>query len=349
MYGYGRDQVLSTTYDIIQRVPQLELYKYIVGYEPRESRYYTSPVRQHDVTPGTWYIWEDGKLFHIDFADPIRQRRDCFQILMERSNLTLPQAVSHLISVFKLTPESPILFPELAQGKGFRRGSQEGKTSGLREQSTEITFKARVFDDDDKKFWYDRYGVQKRQLIDDQVFPIIWYRFWSKTKNDWIVIRPRGVAYAYTDFEHGRIKIYCPEADKKHRFLTNCGANDIGSIHKATPLPQLVIAKSYKDCRVLRNEGVNAVWFQNEGMVPDMELLQKLVSPYREIILLFDNDYTGMMASQKLTDIIRPMTTIVRATHIPKSYQNTKDPADLRHYQGPDELKRFLDLNQIHH
>lgn len=349
MYGFERDHIISTTYDILQRVPQTRLYEYIVGYTPREHAYIRSPVRE-DTLPGTYYEWRRGMLYHLDYADPNRQVRDCFQVLMERKGLTLKQAIKELSEAFSV-PDLPIIYPELAHKESRKEGDrQEGvgrKSSGL----LDISFKSRAFDDDDKLFWHDRYGVRKSQLMDDGVFPITWYRFYSQRQGRWVIVRPYTVSYAYTDFDDGKIKIYCPFREKRMRFMTNCGVNDIGSIRKVSMSRQLVIAKSYKDCRVLRNEGVNAVWFQNEGMVPDMELIRKLCGPYDEVVLLFDNDQPGLQASVKLCSVIEPLTSAsVRAAQVPL-YQGLpiKDPADLRHHRGPDELKKFLDFSGIHH
>jgi hypothetical protein len=352
MYGYGREPITSI-FDILQRVPQVQIYKHILGYEPREYMYVKSPVRQ-DTSPWTWFEWSRGILYHIDFADPVRTVRDCFQVLMDMRNINLPEAIRHLAEVFSVQ-ELPIIFPELARkapklvgpcgqlgvgGKGTR------KVSPLQE----ISFKARAFDDEDKEFWFDRYGVRKTKLIDDNVFPLIWYRFYSSRQKQWVIVRPNTISYAYTDFEDGRIKIYCPLREKKKRFMTNCGADDIGSLSKVKEGPQLVVTKSYKDCRVLRDEGVNAVWLQNEGMFPEAGRLKDLVTPFQEIIVLFDNDTTGQHASLKLRELIKPMVAETKALYVPM-YQDApvKDPSDMRYYKGRDELLRFLDLNNIYH
>lgn len=356
LYGYGRDHIISTTHDILQRVPQTQLYQYIIGYEPEENHYYRSPIRQDNV-PGTWFEWRQGILYHIDYAEK-RPVRDCFQILMDLKGLSLPNAVKELSRVFN-APELPIIYPELATKATISKlPYQEGQrkkehSHGLLPEQG-IFFKPRTFEEEDRAFWFTRYGIRKNQLIDDAVFPIFWYKYFHRALKEWFVVRPSTPTYAYTDFEDGKVKIYNPLApDKKKRFMTNCGANDIGSIRKLPPFSgsQLLIAKSYKDWRVLRNEGVSAVWFQNEGMVPDMNILRRLCLPYEEVVVFFDNDSAGIHAAEKLQTILTPEVKKVRTVIVPPSQNNSliKDPADLRHHQGRDELLRFLDLSEVHH
>ena len=57
-----------------------------------------------------------------------------------------------------------------------------------------------------------------------------------------------------------------------------------------------MITKSYKDYRVLRNLGVNVTWFQNEGAFPDN--LDDIINDYKDVIVFFDNDFTGLAASE---------------------------------------------------
>ena len=43
---------------------------------------------------------------------------------------------------------------------------------------------------------------------------------------------------------------------KKPRFVTNCTADDVGGVHSIDPFSQyIIITKSYKDYRVIKNQG----------------------------------------------------------------------------------------------
>src|SRR4029077_4179226 len=82
--------------------------------------------------------------------------------------------------------------------------------------------------------------------------------------------------------------------------------NDVGNYNNLPPEGELlIITKSYKDHRVLRNVGYNnVIWFQNEGCIPDRWILNNLVRRFKRIIVLFDSDYSGTMAAIKLCNIL---------------------------------------------
>ena len=66
----------------------------------------------------------------------------------------------------------------------------------------------------------------------------------------------------------------------------------------------IVITKSYKDARVLRNYNINAIWFQNEGMLPSTEILVEILNKNNKIIIWYDNDNAGKIASEKIKNKI---------------------------------------------
>ena len=94
----------------------------------------------------------------------------------------------------------------------------------------------------------------------------------------------------------------------RKRFLTNCTKNDVGGINSLVSYgKELIIAKSYKDYRVLKNNGKNVVWFQNEGMIPSDSILTLLVRHFASVIVWFDNDQPGIIASEKVKNHINTL------------------------------------------
>ena len=148
--------------------------------------------------------------------------------------------------------------------------------------------------------WYE-----VKSLIQDKVFPIELYRGLNR-KGEYFSIRPFDICYAYTDFPEGKKKIYRPHSpNKEGKWYTDCSQNDVGCIDS---LPDegdlLLITKAYKDCRVIRNQGVFSVWFQNEGMFPSVEIIKNLCKRFKKIIIWFDNDSAGLTNSKLLMDYI---------------------------------------------
>ena len=72
----------------------------------------------------------------------------------------------------------------------------------------------------------------------------------SNTKKGDFSSRVFDIAYADTNYEGGRKKIYFP--NRKEKFVTTCRKDDIGGLRLLPPFGhQILITKSYKDWRVL--------------------------------------------------------------------------------------------------
>lgn len=346
-YGYESDVSITSTIDILKRIPQEDIYEFILGYKPTANLYVKSPIRDDD-DAGAWYEWSNGVLMFKDFADPERVIRDCFQMLMDREGISLRDAIKIISDHFQAST-LPIIYPEFTITK--RKGNHiQRSVSSLTEQiDTEITFKARQFSERDRLFWNQRYEITRQQLISDEVFPIIWYRFYSQKKKEWIIIRPFNVAYAITGFSNPeKVKIYVPfSPNKKGKFITNCNGNDIGGYNRL-PISgeQIVIAKSYKDWRVLTNQGVVAIWFQNEVIIPTKDIIDDLSSRFTEIVLLYDNDETGTKTALRIKSLFdENYPNKARCVFI--SNHLAKDPSDLIHHHKKQSLINFLNINHI--
>ena len=213
----------------------------------------------------------------------------------------------------------------------------------------EIKFARRKFDNRDKKFW-TQYGISKFQLIEDKVIPISAYQVYSKKLNKYVVITCSDITYAYTDFKDGKVKIYRPY-NKEFKWTTNCNMNDIGCYESLTQTGEkLVITKSYKDCRVLRNLGLNSIWLQNEVAIPSRNIFEDLCKRFKKIFVIFDNDSTGLAFSKKIVDTINSIkagVAINSSLPVYYSLEGIKDSSDLVKNKGLEELTNFLKLNQI--
>jgi 5S rRNA maturation endonuclease (ribonuclease M5) len=184
----------------------------------------------------------------------------------------------------------------------------------------------------------------------DEVFPIIWYKIYSKKLKEYVVIRPNTRAYLVGNFDE-RKKFYTPDKKGKGKWATNCTQNDIWGI-KDLPLKgkTLIISKSYKDYRVLKNQGLVVIAFQNEGMMPNDEILKPLLERFEEVIVLFDNDRAGIESAEKVVDYINGIyPRKARYVHLDMSLQKQRisDPADLIKLKGKKPLTEFLMNNNL--
>ena len=127
--------------------------------------------------------------------------------------------------------------------------------------------------------------------------------------------------------------------------------NDIGCYESLTQTGEkLVITKSYKDCRVLRNLDLNSIWLQNEVTIPSRNIFEDLCNRFKKIFVIFDNDSTGLAFSKKIVDTINSIkagVAINSSLPVYYSLEGIKDSSDLVKNKGLEELTKFLKLNQI--
>ena len=112
------------------------------------------------------------------------------------------------------------------------------------------------------------------------------------------------------------LTLYFPYKKGKHRFLSTCTRNDVNIDEISKDTNQLVISKSYKDNRVLKNLKVNSIWFQNEGAFPDN--LQDIVKDFEDVVVFFDNDNPGITAAEKLVTLINDHSNKARMVYLDK-------------------------------
>jgi hypothetical protein len=327
MYGY-QPIVPRDINDLLELgYSQEGIFKIVFGYLPMSGTYVISPFRT-DQSPGCWFEWYDDKLYFKDFGEVRGKRqRDCFQAVKDFYSLpTLEATINFIVKYYndqqiELTPTN------------IRHSPHIVKTE------SSIDFRAKPFKDSDRLFW-SQYQIKKAHLIEDNVFSALTYKIYSGIKKTTTIIRPNDLCYVITGFED-RCKVYRPKQKGKGKFITTCTQNDVGGY---TSLPfvdkLLLITKSYKDWRVLKNQGYNVIWFQNEGMFPSDEILYDLSIRFEHILILFDNDQTGIKAAQTLIEVFKQFDKTVNFFYSPYSY--LKDPAEIISVKGKEELNQFL-------
>ena len=324
---------------ILEYVSEEDIFEIVFGFKPTEFDYITSPFR-NDNNPGCWFEYSiSGKLKFIDWASEYyingvkMVNIDCFDAVKLYYNL--PNFYDTLEFIYK----------HLIEGKEITAKNINSKKGIPKEKcKTEIKIETREFDYRDQLFW-EKYKISSQNLKDDKVFAIRKYQI-IKAKSSNKVIRVFKISYAYTDFEDGKKKIYSPYANKRGKFITNCGKDDIGGFRTLRGGKKLIITKSYKDYRVLKNQDYQVIWFQNEGMFPTPFVLLPILSDFEEIIVFFDNDRAGKDASARLVEYLISLNSTLKVRNIClPEYLGVKDPSDLVHRRGIKQLNEFLKEN----
>lgn len=335
MYGY-RD-ILDyniTSKELLLSLDQREVFQHYIRDKVylNKEKLYTAPYR-NDTNPSCYFIEEDGILYFIDFAHyPVR--KNCIGFIMSQKNLSYSQAILYL----------QIKFNSCFLSNYFsKNGVLPLKEEIILERPSPrgVIFYPRKWDIRDKLFW-SKYHITKKQLLEDKVIPIQAYRY----KDSSYTIITDDIAYAYLDFNQ-KVKIYRPY-NKKYKWATTCNSNDIGSInHLNDDKSTLVITKSYKDCRVLRNMGLQSIWLQNEVALPSLTILHNITKPYHRVYIWFDSDEVGIKNAKKLYSIINSFgTCITKYIYLPQEMllEGIKDPSDLISKKSKKELTDFINL-----
>lgn len=334
-YNTATDQIPVRGYIdkeyILSKYHQEEIFELVFGFLPDNTMSVLSPFRE-DRNPHCTFRWHKDKLYFIDYRP-----MDCFSAVQLFFNLpdffhTLQFIQDNLVS--SKTENDQLIMK---------------KEEPVTLNNPEVVIAPREFQKRDRVYW-NQYGIAEDQLMEDRVFPLSSFTLLHTRKGN-IHIPTYDLAYAYTDFDEERKKIYRPHQIKGKKFSGNCNSNDIFCL-SSLPLSgeQLIITKSYKDSRVLINLDLNAVGFQSECCVPDTEVIVPLLQRFDKVWLLYDNDQAGItnlpIVAEKLNSHFPYKVTPL---HLPISLlnQQIKDPADLVCRKGQRELINFLNQYNI--
>ncbi len=333
IYDHFVDDIENSIYNekshILKYVSERDIFGLVFSQIPNKKVYITSPFRI-DRNPKCWFdVDNNNKLWFNDFGCD-KKSRDCFDAVKEYYNL------SNFYDVLAFIKE------RLIDNKNLNPTVKKNIQLTERKTPVKINIYTRGFNDKDKDYW-QQYDISKQNLIKDKVFPLLKYKLLGTKKGNFLY-KSRDISYAYTGFKDDRKKIYNPYSNKK--FITNCTKDDIGGIDNILfDGKQLVISKSYKDYRVLKNQGLNAIWFQNEGMYPSKEILLPIIERFKKVLIFFDNDQAGINASSKLKGLINSIYPDKADDYylpIELLKENIKDPSDLIFAKGVKILNQIL-------
>lgn len=345
-YGYKKFVPL-TIEEILKRITQKEIFEcylkkeVIVG---KENATYVAPYR-NDSNPDCYFEEFNDRLYFIDFADIDKKSKDCIYFVKRILGVSYTDTLIHINETFNLG-----LGDSLKTAKEItieNSSSKEVFNKPLKKKRT-ITILPRNWNYKDSVFW-SKYEISKENLISDGVLPVDIYKSINK-KEEYFSIKPLDICYAYTDFEDKeKKKIYRPKSNKKDKWFTNCNQNDIGSMEFLDWKGDLlIISKSYKDCRVLRNQNLQSIWLQNEGAMPSISILTRLCKRFTNIVVWFDNDQTGIATSNVLVSIINSIfPNKSKSVFLPPKLlsEGIKDPSDLIYKKGRKKLVEFIKDN----
>ena len=290
MYGYYEYSDISPE-QLLQKISQEKIFEWLLKQPFNINERYCAPYRE-DNTPRCWFEYKDGMLLFMDFGDRVGNRhKTCFGVTMAVYNVGIRLAVDIICQQFNLSKSTIDYKP--AERTEYQ--IQERRRAIIKPE-------IQPYNKKDKLYW-SQYLIKVEDLEEDKVYSVRRYFLDSIRGKRWIT--PYSHCYDI-DFIDAH-KIYQPYKPREYRFITNCDEDHIGNIDN---LPssgdRLFIQKSYKDHRTLRNivKDSNVIWFQSEGVIPSIHILSNLTNRFDKIIVMYDNDEAGILASIKTVSVL---------------------------------------------
>lgn len=334
MYGY-ENHIDITPEQILQKVTQESIFELVLGQPFDFNERYISPFRDDTRPDCRFELRIDSTIVFVDFGEkfnnPHKTHRSCFGMVMDRYGVSLEGAIRIICQKFNLSTSisdyTPITTTHISKPH----------------IDTVIRYEKKDFNKSDVAHW-NQFLIKTDHLVEDSVFSA--KKFSINSSKGYRVINVYKYCYIIDFID--TVKIYQPYSTK-YKWITNCNENCIGNIDN---LPskgdELIIQKSYKDHRVLRNiiDGLNIIWFQNEGCIPSMEILSNLIERFKLITIFFDNDYDGILAAIRLHEIFSGIKEgCCRIVHLPVFISRNlthKDPSEFIHGEGRKDTIQVL-------
>jgi hypothetical protein len=275
--------------------------KYITDQQIVCGRNIYSPLRKREENPSFgFFLGEGNELCFHDFT--LKLRGDCVKFVMVLFNLTHFEALSKIATDFDMENDFIV--------KKFDKGISKSTVNTCKDKALEnVVYKyplgkrRRNWNNNDLKYWA-QFGISLSTLKRYNVEPI------SHVFVNGTPITTDDYSYCFIEHKDGieTYKIYQP-FNKDYKWLSS---HDDSVWQGWSQLPTygetLVITKSLKDVMSLYEVlDVFAVSLQAEGVSPKPDIMRNLIRSFKNVIILYDNDYDketnwGQLWARKLAD-----------------------------------------------
>ena len=294
---------------------------------PVKKGLFKSPLRNDHHTTCSFFRGRSGNLYFKDFATG--QCLTFEGVVMEKYHCTYPNALKIIAKDFGYIQSSEVKKQEIKIQPKF-----EG------EKETFIQVEIKDFSESELK-WWNSFGVTKQTLDKYKVYSI---KTVFLNGNIYAQSTQHSPIYGYYFGKKENIeqwRIYMPKR-KEFRFIGNVSTKTIQGYKQ---LPDngklLVITKSMKDTMLLSSLGIPAVAPNSETQFVSEKLLDEFRERFRNIVLLYDSDLTGVRFMNKIRKQHRDLIVCM----IPRKY-GAKDISDFYQKYGKDKtiegIKQYI-------
>ena len=330
---------LPTAENILERVSESEIFKMYLGTESLEVM--KSPLRNDKhASFSLFYSKQYNKIFFKDFATG--ESGDCFLFVMRKFNFSRKiEAYNRIAKDFLMNDlEIGDVSPILLNAPAIKRKSNVFDKVSVKRSDVKV--KIRPWNSNDMLYWRDKYNLAKNQLEYCNVYPI------SHFFINGICFKAEKIAYAFVEEKDGRqtFKVYQPFAVNSKKWINN---NDYSTWELWTQLPKegenLIITSSRKDAMVIKSlfnsSNITSCSLQSEGVMPKESVVNELKSRFKNIFVLYDNDYNKDPNRGRIHGAKIEKNTGFKQIEIPSKY-SAKDPSDFICVYGRSELTELI-------
>jgi len=307
--------VIRLTKDLVlSKVSEYDIYCHYMGFKPILRNVYTSPLRS-DSNPSFGLIMgKNGTLLYKDFGTS--DSGDVFKFVKE------------LYGYKYISEAIGDIYNTLVKGKSIKTLPKRIELPVKSDKKIGIT--AIPFNKEGREYW-NSFGIDLPTLSLFNVKQVDKVYINGEIKDRYKVGNP---IFAYLIYD--KIKIYKP-LSKDFRFYTDCNSDYLQGWKQLNFSKEtLIITKSLKDIMVLYRLGITAIAPNGEGYDLPEKAVNIIKENFKNIIIFYDRDKTGIDNSIKLA-----VKYEFEYMFIPEEY-GEKDISDFYRRYGKEETIKIL-------
>jgi DNA primase len=256
---------------------------------------YKNPTRNGGDRNGTCYFSNRGVHYYLvdksrtDGYGLGKSHINCFDFVMWHHSCSFREALER------------INYEMNVQQKPIKHVVEEKKTDPDNRVGVAFKVITRPYTQSDLDYW-QQFSISPKTLRDFKVKCVEKCYTNAKNKTRWeLVYKKKGTTYKDSAFVYlfgDRVKLYQPYSQFT-KWKSNTKSSDIYGLD-LLPIrgKTLYIASGCKDAMCLYEAGLDVIAPQSENAGISVDLMNKLKTSFRHIIVLYDNDETGLKQSE---------------------------------------------------
>ena len=314
---------------ILEKTSQEEILRYYIGVDFTVNKAFRSPLRKDQVPSFVVYALSNGELRFKDFNGA---QGSCFDLVMVLYKASFIEALNIINKDFNLKLNGS------SSTTPYQRQYKEYKPDKIEYNKKLLQFKPQLFTEKDIEYW-GSYKITQQTLAKYNVFSAK-YIFLDKN----LILRYNNYNPIYCYKFDNNVKVYRPFANKgEYKWMSNVTKDNIQG-YDALDFSRdtLIVTKSLKDVMCLHELGFSSIAPQAEGNRNQYEAIDNIAMHFDNVIILFDNDDTGIKGAEYLCEYLSMESKVVFI----KNIKNVKDISDHVKLHGLD-ISRNLVNNLI--